>query len=206
MPAISSPATPWSAADADMKHVLDILAEFEGKPIEMCTPAEARQQPTPDRAVAKILRQQGRDPDDDQGVGTEDCRHSGAGRRHRRPHLSLAVAAGRRDSPAAALHSRRRLGDRRSRQLRRDAPGAGQEDRRDRRLDALPAGARAQIPRRARRHLRRLAVDDRPCRGARRRSRPRRRSSAKSVGGNMAINVAAAGPRRGLARCPSIRC
>lgn len=63
---------PMARADADMKHVLDALSELGGKPVEMCMPAEARRQPLPDRAVAKILRQQDKDPDDDQGVGTED--------------------------------------------------------------------------------------------------------------------------------------
>lgn len=46
-------------ADADMQLVLDTLQSLGGKPIETLTPAEARLQPTPTDAVAKLLQQQG---------------------------------------------------------------------------------------------------------------------------------------------------
>lgn len=46
-------------ADADMQLVLDALESLGGKPIETLTPAEARLQPTPSDAVAKLLLQQG---------------------------------------------------------------------------------------------------------------------------------------------------
>lgn len=46
-------------ADAEMQLVLDTLQSLGGKPIETLTPAEARLQPTPTDAVAKIMQQQG---------------------------------------------------------------------------------------------------------------------------------------------------
>lgn len=46
-------------ADAEMQLVLDALESLGGKPLETLTPAEARQQPTPTDAVAKILLQKG---------------------------------------------------------------------------------------------------------------------------------------------------
>lgn len=53
--------------DADMRHVLNVLAGMGGKPIEECRTAEARAQPTLDMALRRILR----DGSDDQGVGME---------------------------------------------------------------------------------------------------------------------------------------
>lgn len=48
--------------DADMRHVLDVLAGMGGKPIERCRTSEARAQPTLDMALQRILRQPQDDP------------------------------------------------------------------------------------------------------------------------------------------------
>lgn len=58
---------PMARADADMKHVLDVLATMEPKPIEQCSAAEARAQPTLALALGRILK----DGIDDQGVDME---------------------------------------------------------------------------------------------------------------------------------------
>jgi acetyl esterase len=58
---------PMAGADADMKHVLDVLASMEPKPIEQCSAAEARAQPTLTMALHRILRDGG----DEQGVSME---------------------------------------------------------------------------------------------------------------------------------------
>ena len=42
--------------DADMRHVLDVLAGYEPKPISECTPLEARAQPTLMLALKQILK------------------------------------------------------------------------------------------------------------------------------------------------------
>ncbi|AIP36276.1 alpha/beta hydrolase fold family protein [Paraburkholderia xenovorans LB400] len=46
---------PTGHADPDMKAVLDALRSLDPKPIEDCTVAEARQQPTPADAVRKLM-------------------------------------------------------------------------------------------------------------------------------------------------------
>lgn len=58
---------PTARLDADMKHVLDVLAAMEPRPIEQCSAAEARAQPTVTMALNRILK----DGADDQGVGME---------------------------------------------------------------------------------------------------------------------------------------
>lgn len=58
---------PMARADADMKHVLDVLATMEPKPLEQCSAAEARAQPTVTMALNRILK----DGTDDLGVGME---------------------------------------------------------------------------------------------------------------------------------------
>ena len=58
---------PMARIDADIKHVLDVLAAMEPKPIEQCSAAEARAQPTLTQALRRILR----DGIDDQGVDME---------------------------------------------------------------------------------------------------------------------------------------
>lgn len=49
-------ADPMAHVDADMRHVLDVLAALEPKPISDCTPLEARAQPTLMTALRQILR------------------------------------------------------------------------------------------------------------------------------------------------------
>ena len=63
----SHSGNPMARVDADMKHVLDVLAAMEPKPIEQCSAAEARAQPTPAQALSRILR----DGPDDHGVAME---------------------------------------------------------------------------------------------------------------------------------------
>ena len=58
---------PMARVDADMRHVLDVLASLEPRPIEHCSPAEARAQPTLALALSRILK----DGVDDQGVDME---------------------------------------------------------------------------------------------------------------------------------------
>ena len=48
---------PTGHADPDMKTVLDALKSLNPKPIEKCTVAEARKQPTPADAVRKLMAQ-----------------------------------------------------------------------------------------------------------------------------------------------------
>lgn len=58
---------PLARADADMKHVLDVLMAMEPKPIEHCSAPEARAQPTLAQALGRIVR----DGAGDQGVDME---------------------------------------------------------------------------------------------------------------------------------------
>lgn len=60
-------APPVERLDADMRHVLSVLAQMGGKPIEALRTPEARAQPTLDMALRRILR----DSHDDQGVNME---------------------------------------------------------------------------------------------------------------------------------------
>jgi acetyl esterase len=53
--------------DADMRHLLGVLAALEPKPIDQCSPAEARAQPTLSTALNMLLRER----HDDSGVGME---------------------------------------------------------------------------------------------------------------------------------------
>lgn len=53
--------------DADMRHVLEVLAAMEPRPLEQCTVEEARVQPGPAAALSRILRA----PPDDREVGME---------------------------------------------------------------------------------------------------------------------------------------
>lgn len=52
------PKDPVKAADADMRKVLEELDALGGKPIATLTPEEARKQPTPADAVAKVLEKE----------------------------------------------------------------------------------------------------------------------------------------------------
>ena len=63
----SQGGNPMARLDADMKHVLDVLAAMEPRPIAQCSAAEARAQPTPAQALGRILR----DAVDDHGVDME---------------------------------------------------------------------------------------------------------------------------------------
>ena len=58
---------PMSGADADMRHILDILRSMEPRPIEQGTAAEARAQPTLARALNQLLHGAESEP----GVGME---------------------------------------------------------------------------------------------------------------------------------------
>ena len=63
-------ADPTLDADPDMRRVLEVLESLGGKPIEDCTPEEARAQPTPADAVLQIMKADGLEPIT--GVDTED--------------------------------------------------------------------------------------------------------------------------------------
>lgn len=65
--AMSSEAAPIERLDADMRHVLSVLGQMGGKPIESLRTPEARAQPTLDMALRRILR----DGHDDQGINME---------------------------------------------------------------------------------------------------------------------------------------
>jgi acetyl esterase len=72
---------PTAHADADMKTVLAALKELNPKPIEECSVAEAREQPTPTDAVRKLMTQAGhaaRLPLEVEAVQSEDTVIPGA--------------------------------------------------------------------------------------------------------------------------------
>jgi acetyl esterase len=70
---------PTAHADADMKNVLEALKSLNPKPIEDCTPDEARIQPTPTDAVKKLMAQRGISmPASVEAIRTEDITYSGA--------------------------------------------------------------------------------------------------------------------------------
>lgn len=68
---------PMTRLDADMKHVLDRLADLGARPLEVLTPDMARRQPRPAEAISAVLGQQGRERPED-GVEVEDIAISGA--------------------------------------------------------------------------------------------------------------------------------
>ena len=69
---------PMVAADADMAYVLDMLAGLEGRPIERCTPREARRQPSLADAARRLFEGSGRDPLAAGGVDVTDLTFEGA--------------------------------------------------------------------------------------------------------------------------------
>ncbi len=68
---------PMTRIDADMKHVLDRLADMGARPLELLSPEMARRQPRPAEAISAVLGRQGRERPDD-GVEAEDLVISGA--------------------------------------------------------------------------------------------------------------------------------
>jgi len=72
-PAFAAPtAKAPKPAAADMQAVLDALKGLGGKPIETLTPREARAQPAPADAVAKVMAAQGMPTTPDNAVATKD--------------------------------------------------------------------------------------------------------------------------------------
>ncbi len=70
---------PTEHADADMKDVLNAFESLNPKPIEDCTPDEARQQPTVTDAVVKLMQERGITPPPAvQQVQTQDIMIPGA--------------------------------------------------------------------------------------------------------------------------------
>lgn len=63
--------------DADMKHVLDRLADMGARSLELLSPDMARRQPRPAEAISAVLGRQGRERPDD-GVEVEDIVVAGA--------------------------------------------------------------------------------------------------------------------------------
>lgn len=68
---------PMSRIDADMKHVLDRLADMGARPLEAISPEAARRQPRAAEAISAILGRQGRERPED-GVEAEDISIAGA--------------------------------------------------------------------------------------------------------------------------------
>lgn len=68
---------PMARIDADMKHVLDGLAEMGARPLDTITPEMARRQPRAAEAISAILGRQGRERPED-GVEAEDIGIAGA--------------------------------------------------------------------------------------------------------------------------------
>lgn len=68
---------PMTRLDADMKHVLDRLADMGARPLELLSPEAARRQPRPGEAIRAVLARQGRDRPED-GVVVEDTAIAGA--------------------------------------------------------------------------------------------------------------------------------
>jgi acetyl esterase/lipase len=68
---------PMLKADADMRYVLGVLGKLEGRPIERCTPAAARRQPTLTDAASRILAEIGREPVPTEGVTAEELSFEG---------------------------------------------------------------------------------------------------------------------------------
>ena len=68
---------PMSRIDADMRHVLDGMADMGARPLELLSPEQARRQPRAAEAISAILGRQGRERPDD-GVEVEDISIAGA--------------------------------------------------------------------------------------------------------------------------------
>lgn len=68
---------PMARIDADMKHVLDGLADMGARPLETISPEMARRQPRAAEAISAILGRQGRERPDD-GVEAKDVSIAGA--------------------------------------------------------------------------------------------------------------------------------
>ena len=60
---LSTRAQQGAPPDPQMKAVLDSLASLGGKPIDTLSPEEARKQPSPADAVAKLMKQQDKKPE-----------------------------------------------------------------------------------------------------------------------------------------------
>lgn len=69
---------PMLGADSDMAYVLEVLAGLEGRPIERCTPREARKQPTLADAGRRLAEGGGRDPLAEGGVSIAELVFEGA--------------------------------------------------------------------------------------------------------------------------------
>lgn len=70
---------PTAHADADMKDVLDALKSLNPKPIEDCTPSEARLQPSAADAANKVMAEKNISlPSSVQAVKSEDITYTGA--------------------------------------------------------------------------------------------------------------------------------
>jgi acetyl esterase len=75
---VRDPSTPNAHADSDMRKVLETFLDMNPKPIITLTPAEARKQPSPADAAAKVLRERDLDRATDLDVITEDRTIPGA--------------------------------------------------------------------------------------------------------------------------------
>lgn len=73
--------THMEPVNAQMQAVLDALASLGGKPIESCTPALARRQPLPDKAVKALLEARGQPATPEPVAKVEDREFTGPGGR-----------------------------------------------------------------------------------------------------------------------------
>ena len=65
--------------NAQKKAVLDKLGELGGKPIEQCTPEEARRQPLPNKAVEALIESRGQKPEPEAVAKVENRTFPGPG-------------------------------------------------------------------------------------------------------------------------------
>ena len=136
--------------DQQMQQVLNELQALGAKPLHTLTVEEARKGPTPADAVRQVLQKQGKSTEPTPVAHVADGAIPGPAGPIPRAHLlARRHDAGQPADAGGAVHPRRRLGHRRPRHLRLIAARARQCGEGDRRLDALPPGAGAQVPGRA---------------------------------------------------------
>ena len=79
----------------DMQRVLNALAVLGAKPIEGLTPVEARRQPTPSDAAAAVMKTEGRSPEPDPSVTTQDKGYGADPMQFARIYRPAAASRGR---------------------------------------------------------------------------------------------------------------
>ena len=148
VPVKMSPADapmPAAAPTPAMQQVLDVLASFKAPPIEKSSPANAREAPTPKDAVMGVMAMKGEPPAVEMvGRVTHQVIPGPGGDLLTRVY----TPKGKWAVPGDRVLSRRRLGDRQPRRLRRVATRARQCRGSGGGIGRVPPGAGAQVPRR----------------------------------------------------------